>query len=136
VHTNASFDYAVLRVVPRVEREEFVNAGVILFCLERRYLACRISFDEARAAALWPSLDLATVRQHLNVVDLICHGDPVGGPMAKLSQRERFHWLTAPRSTVLQTSPVRTGVCTKENDGCLDLNGRLNDIAAAMLGTT
>ena len=72
MHANASFDHAVLRVVPRVEREEFINAGVILFCLERRYLSCRIAFEESRAAALWPSLDIATVRQHLRVVERIC----------------------------------------------------------------
>jgi hypothetical protein len=134
VHANASFDYATLRVVPRVEREEFVNAGVILFCLERRYLACRIALDETRTLALAPTLDIATIRQHLRAVELICNGDAEGGPMAKLSQRERFHWLTAPRSTILQTSPVRTGVCSKEKDGCQDLDSRLNEIAAQMLG--
>jgi len=135
VHANASFDYATLRVVPRVEREEFVNAGVILFCLERRYLKCRIALDEERVLALAPSLDVATIRQHLRAVELLCNGDAKGGPMAKLSQRERFHWLTAPRSTVLQTSPVRTGVCSKENGDCHDLDSRLGEIAAMMLGT-
>lgn len=135
MHANASFDYATLRVVPRVEREEFVNAGVILFCLERRYLKCRIALDEERVLALAPSLDVATIRQHLRAVELLCNGDAKGGPMAKLSQRERFHWLTAPRSTVLQTSPVRTGICTKENGDCHDLNSRLDEIAAMMLGT-
>ena len=134
MHANASFDYATLRVVPRVEREEFVNAGVILFCLERRYLKCRIALDEERALALVPSLDVATIRQHLRAVELICNGDPDGGPIAKLSQRERFHWLTAPRSTVLQTSPVRTGVCSKEKDDCRDLDSRLDEIAGMMLG--
>lgn len=135
MHANASFDYATLRVVPRVEREEFVNAGVILFCLERRYLRCRIQFDEERALALAPSLDVATIRQHLRAVEHICNGDLEGGPIAKLSQRERFHWLTAPRSTVMQTSPVRTGVCTKENGDCQDLDSRLSEIASMMLGT-
>ena len=134
MHANASFDYATLRVVPRVEREEFVNAGVILFCLERRYLKCRIALDEERALALVPSLDTAIIRQHLRVIELICNGDPDGGPIAKLSQRERFHWLTAPRSTVLQTSPVRTGVCSKENGDCRDLDSRLHEIAGMMLG--
>lgn len=133
MHTSASFDYATLRVVPRVEREEFLNAGVILFCRERRYLACRIGLDEARALAFAPHLDIATVQQHLRAVQLICNGDPAGGPMAKLTQPERFHWLTAPRSTILQTSPVRTGICTKDNGGCQDLDSRLNEIAASML---
>jgi len=135
VHTSASFDYATLRIVPRVEREEFLNAGVILFCLERRYLACRIHLDEPRLTALWPGLDLNAIRLHLEAVEKICTGDPNGGPMAALSQRERFHWLTAPRSTILQTSPVRTGICTKENDGCQDLDSRLDDIAQRMLGS-
>jgi hypothetical protein len=135
VLANASFDYATLRVVPRVEREEFVNAGIILFCLERRYLRCHIALDEERALALAPSLDLATIRHHLHAVELVCNGDPAGGPMAKLSQRERFHWLTAPRSTMLQTSPVRTGVCSKENGDCHDLDSRLSEIATTMLGT-
>ncbi len=133
MHANASFDYATLRVVPRVEREEFINAGVILFCRERRYLACRIQLDAARALALAPSLDIAAVQQHLRAAELICKGDPEGGPIAKLQQSERFHWLTAPRSTILQTSPVRTGICTKETDGCQDLDSRLNEIAQAML---
>jgi hypothetical protein len=135
VLANASFDYAVLRVVPRVDREEFINAGVILFCRERRYLACRITLDEVRALALAPSLDIATVQQHLRVVELICEGDAEGGPIAKLTQSERFHWLTAPRSTILQTSSVRTGICTKDDGGCQDLDSRLDDIAAKMLGT-
>jgi hypothetical protein len=134
MHVNASFDYAVLRIVPRVEREEFVNAGVILFCRERRFLGCRIALDEARALALAPSLDVDTVRQHLRAVELVCNGDAEGGPMAKLSQSERFHWLTAPRSTILQTSTVRTGICTGGLEGCTDLDRRLNEIAQRMLG--
>ena len=133
MHVNASFDYATLRVVPRVEREEFVNAGVILFCLERRYLSCRISLDERRLLALWPGMDVDLVRGHLRAVQLICAGEPEGGPMALLSQRERFHWLTAPRSTVLQTSPVRTGICVKDVGGCGDLDRRLDEIAVRML---
>jgi hypothetical protein len=133
VHANASFDYAVIRVVPRVEREEFVNAGVILFCRERRYLACRIQFDDARALALAPLLDVEAVRQHLHALELVCEGDAAGGPIAALSQSERFHWLTAPRSTVVQPSTVRTGICTKENGGCHDLDIRLHEIAASML---
>jgi hypothetical protein len=133
MHVNASFDYAVFRVVPRVEREEFINAGVILFCRERRYLACRIALVEGRALAISPSLDIDAVRQHLRAVELVCNGDPEGGPMAKLSQSERFHWLTAARSTILQTSSVRTGICEGGVDGCTDLDGRLDEIAARML---
>ena len=107
----SSFDYAVVRVVPRVEREEFVNAGVIVFCLERQFLEARIHIDEARLKALWPEIDIDLVRQHLQAFPNICSGDPSAGPIAKLSQRERFHWLVAPRSTIIQVSPVHSGLC-------------------------
>src|ERR1700755_1798911 len=76
---NASFDYAILRVVPRVERQEFINAGVVLFCRERRYLDARIHLDEGRLRALWPAVDVELVRQHLEAVPLICAGDALGG---------------------------------------------------------
>ena len=107
----SSFDYAVLRVVPRVDREEFINAGVIVFCLERQFLAARVQVDEARLKALWPDLDLELVRQHLEAFPKVCSGDASAGPIAKLSLRERFHWLVAPRSTVIQVSPVHSGLC-------------------------
>jgi hypothetical protein len=93
-----SFDYALLRVVPRVEREEFVNAGVLLFCL-------------ARVLALNPGADLPAIEEHLRAVPLIAAGGGDGGPIGRLSARERFHWLVAPRSTVLQVSPVHSGLC-------------------------
>ena len=107
----ASFDYAVIRVVPRVERQEFINAGVIVFCLEKRFLDARIHLDEVRLKALWPEIDVDLVRQHLEAVIRICAGDPSAGPIARLPQRERFHWLVSARSTILQPSPVHTGVC-------------------------
>ena len=106
-----SFDYAVLRVVPRVEREEFVNAGVILFCLARDFLEARVEIDRARVLALFPGTDLALVEEHLLAVPRICAGGEGSGPIGKLSRRERFHWLVAPRSTVLQISPVHSGLC-------------------------
>ena len=115
----ASFDYAILRVVPRVERQEFINAGVVVFCLEKRYLDARIAFDPQRLKALWPEVDTDLVRQHLEAIPRICAGDPAAGPISRLSQRERFHWLTAPRSTIIQPSPVHTGVCD-EAGGLLD----------------
>jgi hypothetical protein len=111
MHAAASFDYAILRLVPRVEREEFVNAGILVFCLERDYLAARIRLNEERLKALWPEADLELVRNHLAAVERICEGDPAAGPIAQLSRRERFHWLVAPRSAIIQTSPVHTGVC-------------------------
>lgn len=107
----ASFDYAVIRIVPRVERQEFINAGVVVFCLEKRYLDARIHLDPARLKALWPEIDVELVRQHLEAIVRICAGDPHAGPIAGLPQRERFHWLVSARSTILQPSPVHTGLC-------------------------
>ena len=107
----SSFDYAVIRVVPRVEREEFVNAGVLLFCLERDFLQARVEVNEPRLRALWPEADVELIRQHLEAIPKICAGSPDGGPIARLSLRERFHWLVAPRSTIIQVSPVHAGLC-------------------------
>ena len=111
-----SFDYTTIRVVPRVEREEFINAGFVVLCLEKKFLAARIHLDEARLKALWPTIDLDLVREHLEAIPRICAGDPAAGPIAKLSQRERFHWLIAPRSTMIQPSPVHTGLCESTDD--------------------
>lgn len=107
----ASFDYALVRVVPRVEREEFLNAGVILFCLERDFLAARVELDRARALALFPGADLATIEEHLAAIPRIAAGGEGSGPIGRLSRRERFHWLVAPRSTVIQVGPVHSGLC-------------------------
>jgi len=94
-----------------VERGEFINAGVIVFCLERRYLDARVIVDEARLKALWPQVDVEAVRKHLEAIPKIAAGDPEAGPIARLSQRERFHWLVSPRSTIIQVSPVHSGIC-------------------------
>jgi len=115
----ASFDYTILRVVPRVERQEFINAGVVVFCLEKRYLAARIRLDAERLKALWPDADVDLANEHLEAVRRICQGDPAAGQIAQLSQRERFHWIISPRSTIIQPSPVHTGVCDA-TDGLLD----------------
>lgn len=114
--TRSSFDYAVLRVVPRVERGEFVNAGVIVFCLEKKYLGARVHVEEERLRALWPEVDLDLVRNHLEAFQRICNGDEAGGPVAKLGIRERFHWLVSPRSTMIQVSPVHSGLCAGTDD--------------------
>jgi hypothetical protein len=106
-----SFDFAAIRVVPRVDREEFVNAGVIVFCLGQKFLRALVHLDEARLSALWPELDLNLLRENLDVFPRICSGADDGGPIARLSLRERFHWLTSPRSTVIQISPVHSGLC-------------------------
>ena len=111
-----SVDYATIRVVPRVERQEFINAGVVVFCLEKKFLAARIHLDERRLTALWPGTDVELVREHLAAIVRICSGDESAGPIAKLSQRERFHWLIAPRSTIIQPSPVHSGLCESTED--------------------
>ena len=115
-----SFDYAVIRVVPRVEREEFVNAGVIVFCLEKNFLAARVQLNAERLRALWPEVDVDLIRQHLEAFPKISLGDPEGGPIARLSLRERFHWLVSPRSTMIQVSPVHSGICNGDPQEALD----------------
>ena len=111
VHDHYPYDYAVFRVVPRVEREEFVNVGVIVSCPARDFLEARVELDEQRLAALDSSLDLESIRAHLATIPVICAGGEQAGPIGQLSQRERFHWLVAPRSTTIQVSAVHTGRC-------------------------
>ena len=111
MHTHAAYDYALIRVVPRVERGEFVNVGVVLSCKGNDFLDARIELDEARLRVLDPSVDLETVRNHLAAFTAICAGGTEAGPIGGLPQRERFRWLTAPRSTMIQTSPTHSGRC-------------------------
>jgi len=111
VHAQCSYDYAVIRVVPRVERQEFVNAGVILWCQEQDFLGARIELDEARVRMLDASVDIDAVRRHLASITIICAGGENSGPIGKLPKRERFDWLVAPRSTIIQTSAVHSGRC-------------------------
>jgi len=106
-----SFDYAVVRVVPRVEREEFQNAGVILYCAEADYLGARVELARERLLAFAPDADIPLIESHLSAIPLIAAGGPGSGPIGKLSRRERWHWLVAPRSTVIQVSPVHAGLC-------------------------
>ena len=108
---HSTYDYAVIRVVPRVEREEFVNVGVVVSCPDRGFLEARIELDPARVAALDPSLDLESIRAHLATIPLVCKGGDAAGPIGRLSPRERFRWLTAPRSAAIQVSPAHTGRC-------------------------
>lgn len=107
-----SYDYAVVRVVPRVEREEFVNVGVILSCGANGFLQARFSVDEARLRALDPRVDVEAIRRHLDAMAAICAGSPDSGPIGQLPPRARFHWLTAKRSAIIQTSPTHMGRCT------------------------
>ena len=104
--TPSSYDYAIVRVVPRVEREEFINAGVILSCPAQDSLGARIELDEQRLLALDANVDLEAVRANLASISIVCAGGAASGPIGKLAPRERFHWLVAPRSTIIQTSPV------------------------------
>ncbi len=107
-----TYDYAIIRVVPKVERGEFVNVGIIVSCPAQGFLEAQIAYDEQRLRALDASLDIEAVRNHLAPIPVICTGGKQAGPIGQLSQRERFQWLVAPRSTIIQTSPVHTGLCT------------------------
>ena len=109
MHDLVTYDYAIVRVVPKVERAEFVNVGVIVSCPQRDLLLARIELDERRLMVLDPTLDLESVETHLAAIPIICVGGEQAGPIGLLSQRERFHWLVAPRSTVIQVSPTHTG---------------------------
>ena len=104
------FEYAVLRVVPRVERGECINAGVVLYCQAERFLGARVHLDPARLMALDPGADLEAVRAHLEAFRSVCAGGPEAGAVGRLPLGERFGWLVAPRSTVVQPSPVHTGL--------------------------
>ena len=108
---HSSFDYAIIRVTPEVERGECVNVGVVLICRQHRYLGMRLALDEARLLALWPLLDVEAVRRQLDGMRRVCEGERDAGPIARLSQAERFHWLVAPSSTIIQPSPVHSGLC-------------------------
>lgn len=107
--TASAFDYAIVRVVPFVEREEYINVGVILFCPEQRFLGARIELDAGRLAALSPRCDAHQIRAQLELIPEISEG---AGPIGQLSLSERFHWLVSPRSTAIQVSPVHSGLCT------------------------
>ena len=124
------FEYAAIRVVPRVERAEFVNVGVVLYCRPRRFLDTRIELGEpqvAALAALAPDLDVDAVERRLDMLRRVCAGDAAGGPITRLPQSERFGWLVAPLSTVVQPSPVHAGLC-------LDPVATLERLARTMLG--
>jgi len=116
-----SYDYAIVRVLPRVERGEQVNAGVILSCAAAGYLRARFELDEALLCCMAPGLDLEPIRAALAGIDAVCAGGAAAGSLGQLSTRERFHWLVAPRSTSVQVSPVHTGRCA-------DLDAALEDL--------
>jgi hypothetical protein len=121
----SAFDYAVLRVVPHVEREEFVNVGVILFCRSRAFLDVCIRLDAPRLLALAPQIDMGLVQLHLDQVRAVVEGRSGAGALAQMSQSERFHWLTTPRSTTIQVSPMHGGLCDDPQAALDDLFVRL-----------
>lgn len=104
-----TYDYAVIRVVPRVERGERINIGVILSCVDSEYLACRFAIDEQRLRVLDPAVDIDAIAAAVASMKAVCAGGPSAGPLATLSARERFRWLVSPRSTVVQPSRIHTG---------------------------
>jgi hypothetical protein len=111
VHDQCMYDYAIIRVVPRVEREEFINVGVIISCPARKYLQASIEIDQDHVLSIDSNLDLQKLREHLAAIQSICQGGKKAGEIGKLTQRERFNWLISPRSTIIQTSAMHTGWC-------------------------
>lgn len=108
---NYLFEYAIVRVVPRVEREEFLNAGVILYCRQKAFLQTLLTVDETRLCLFTPVADCAEIKAYLHAFERICNGDADAGPIAKLDKAARFRWLTATRSTIVQTSKIHPGFC-------------------------
>jgi len=131
VRDRASFEYVVVRVVPRVEREEFLNAGAIVFCEARDYLAADVSLDEARLLSFAPGVDLDVVRRHLAALPVLCAGGSRAGPIGALPIRERWRWLTAPRSTIVQTSPAHAGLCDAPEDALAQVMRAMVRLAAS-----
>jgi hypothetical protein len=121
----SQFQYAIVRVVPDVERGECLNAGVVMLCRPRRFLAAKVGLDEARLRAIAPDADPATILPHLAAIERIAAGDPSAGPLARLTAAERFHWLVAPSSTVIQPSEVHTGLCNDPAEELAHLFERL-----------
>jgi hypothetical protein len=121
----SAFSYAIVRVVPHVERGEGFNAGVVLFCRQLGFLAARVALDERRLAVLAPDFSPDTVRPQLDAIVAIAAGEPAGGPIAALPPSERFGWLVAPASTIIQPSPTHTGLCEDPQATLAELFGEL-----------
>jgi hypothetical protein len=122
---NHLFEYAVIRVVPKVEREEFLNVGVILYCASEKFLKCVFDLNENRFKAFCATIDFTELKEHVNSFERICKGGNEGGSIGKLSMAERFRWLTATRSTILQTSKVHPGLCTNADEVLTRLHSQL-----------
>lgn len=119
------FEYAVIRAVPRVEREEFLNIGIILYCAKLKFLKTRFFLDEKRLYTLSADLDLTELDEYLQAFLRICEGDKAGGPIAALDAASRFRWLTATRSTIIQTSKVHPGFCSDPDETLEKLHSKL-----------
>ncbi len=119
------YDYAVIRIVPKVDREEFINAGIILSCEEKEFLEAKIEIDEKRLIAIDADFDIETAKTHLDAIYAICRGGKEAGTIGESSQRQRFHWLTSPKSTVIQTSPVHSGYCKNPAEALKHLFGTM-----------
>lgn len=122
---HSPYQYAIVRVIPHVERGECINAGVVLLCRSLAYIGARTSLDDARLQAIAPDADPAAIRLHLDAIERIARGDPASGPIARLSIAERFHWLVAPASTIIQPSPVHTGLT---DDPAAELERLVDDL--------
>lgn len=122
---NHLFEYAVIRVVPKVEREEFLNVGVILYCAGQKFLKCMIEIDEERLKAFSASVDIQELKEHISSFEKICAGGKGGGDIGKLSLAERFRWLTSTRSTILQSSKVHPGLCLNAEEMLVRLHRQL-----------
>ena len=120
-----SFEYAVIRLVPQVEREEFLNVGVILYCRQHKFLQMKFTLDEQRLKTTFPFADINEIRQHLLAFEQICKGDINAGPIAVLDIASRFRWLTAKKSTTVQTSDVHPGLCKDPAETLVKLHGQL-----------
>jgi len=127
VPAHSPFQYAIVRVVPRVERGECFNAGIILFCRPRRFLGARVALDPRRLSVLAPDVDPDLVQGHLDAIAGVAAGDPAAGPLARLPRPDRFHWLVAPSSTIIQVSDVHTGLCE-------DPSAELDHLFESMVG--
>ena len=119
------FEYAVIRVVPMVEREEFLNVGIILYSKQTKFLECIYSLDEERLKAFNDTIDIVEIEKHLRSFERICKGDKESGPIGLLDIASRFRWLTAIRSTVVQTSKVHSGFCIDLQQALKNLNAQL-----------
>ncbi len=113
---NYFYDYVIIRVVPKVEREEFINVGVILSCKEKKFLKARFELNDEKLKSFSQEMDLEMIKNHLKAIEEISAGSENAGPIGKLSQMERFHWLSSPKSTIIQTSAVHSGYCKNPAD--------------------